>query len=331
METESFVPPEALAETKIEKEPLKEELLEVLEKTQPEPGYTPDRDRQRAVLENLPRDLILELRSHVYAAAKENEFFQNLRGEPGTPLDNGKTIRGELFEILAENDVSLGQFGLGKPDQATQEMLALMHDPARFNLGKQLGHVRNPDLTTLNQTGDGRVVISRIGEAKLGAINYRASSQIFEGGLRKGVTAAAEVLNGQKDNLEQLGLSGIADLRQQVVTRLAQKYGVKEEKFGKADFIEVAENVQQILIIPANRDVNKPETLFNKNILRDVTGTSDREKANNLLSDNETILAKAAFSVKEVTALGDYLLAKINEMEKDNPAFSSSLQSTEKA
>lgn len=331
MEAEGFVPPEALAEAKTEKESLPRELFDVLEKTQSEPGYTPDRDRQRSVLENLPRDLVGQLRGHIYAAARENEFFQNLRGEPGAPPDNGKTIRGELFEILAENDAGLGQFELRKPDQATQEMLALMHDPARFNLGGQLGHFRNPDLTTINRTGDGRVVISRIGEAKLGTINQRANSQIFEGGLRKGVAAAVEVLNGQKDNLEQLSLSGIADLRQQVVTRLAQKYGVKEGKFARADFLEVAENMEQILIVPANRNVNRPETLFNKNILKGVAGADDRERAKNLLENNRTAVVQAAFSVNEVAALADFLLSKINEIEKDNPAFSSPSQSTEKA
>lgn len=309
-----FYSPETVA-TEPKNEGRTDELMGILEKTRRDDGYIPDRERQKQVLNNLPENIIEQLRAHLYAAHLEQEFFAKLRGKDGQNFSDSRVLRGEVFENLVENDPKFGN-----KSQADEEFLALMHDPARFNF-QNLKHHRNPDSAGLESSNKGRISIKFIVESKLGLINSRGRDQVFDGGLREGVEEDVVMLNANKDSLRDHGLTSLAQERDQVPGRLAEKHGVKVEKFQKADFIEVDEDFYQILVVPANRQIEDPKTLFAPELLREIKEDERDEYVARLIRQSRTQLERAAFSTQEVSALANYFLENIYEREKNNPNF----------
>lgn len=284
----------------LEKEAQVSKVMSILEKAPRDESYVPDRGRQGSVIRNLPDDLIYELRGHLHAAHKEQGYFEELRGESGKPFDDKRILRGELFELLCENDPALG-----KKDEVSKEFLALSHDPARYGAEDDLKIYRNADLATIKDDRSGTVTIQSVGEAKLGLLDHRGYNQVFMGGLRKGVEETSKFLNRNQEGLRSLGLKNLALEKETVAARLPNSQ----------EFIEVADDFKTIVIVPANRGINTPSSFISHTVLERI-GANDKDRyLRDVMKRDGINVIRAAFSTQEVAALVEYLAPQIPELE----------------
>lgn len=188
----------------------------------------------------------------------------------------GKQVRGELFELLIQADPAFGE-----RSALEKELLALAHSPEAFGLEKELGHFRNPDLAFLLVTKEDGVEIIGVGESKLGLLNARAFSQLSEEGFARGVKELVSVINSLED---------------------PAKYGLIE--IAKAKPIRIASDFSQLLVVPANRNIEWKSTLIN----RREFSAEGRQKFYEMLEDTTRVrTAKAAFSTAEVGAMAEVI------------------------
>jgi hypothetical protein len=245
--------------------PLKAKLWETLVATSVEKAYVPDRTRQQAIFDCINWETFRQ------EIAKE-------RGRRG--VGEGKRLRGKLFEFLVQADPAFGE-----RSALEQELLALAHDPAAFGLEKELGRFRNPDMAFLIVQKDDGVMIAGVGESKLGLLNARSFAQLSETGFARGVKALVEVVNSLP-NPEKHGLIEVA----RVKALLPQDMPL----------LRVADDFTQLLVVPANRNIEWSSALINRREL----SAEGRKKFYQLLEDTRrTRTAKAAFSTAEVAAL----------------------------
>lgn len=245
--------------------PVRRLMWSALEGVEVEKAYIPDRDRQKIVFDRINWD----------------SFVREVQSESGgTGEGAGKRLRGKLFEMLIQADPVFGQ-----RTALEKELLALAHNPESFNLGKELGHHRNPDMAFLIVQKEDGVVIEGVGESKLGLLNERSYKQLSETGFARGVKALVEVVNTLPDPAAY-GLVEIARAR----TALGE---------GKP-LLTVSPEFTQLLVVPANRNIEWQSSLINR---REFT-MEGRQKFYELLSDIRHVkTARAAFSTAEVSAL----------------------------
>jgi hypothetical protein len=255
------------------------------------------RVRQRASLVNLPENMEDYLRAHIYTQALEDKWVRERKGiKTDRPAPtNLEIIRGEIFELLVEGDPALNT-----RNAAAEQFLAFMHDPARYNYETELGHVRNPDLAVIKDDGSGRMVVTEIGEAKLGRIDARGFDQIIKNGIRRGVEEAVGLLKGKSPSeLAEHGLDQIS----------------------QASPVDLAEQAKQVLVVPADRNISRPGTLFGYDIIDQYGRGRADEVLGEMLRTSGTQIKTAAFTGAQVEALARYYLEKINLIERDNPKF----------
>jgi len=267
------------------------ELERVLKDTAPEEGYAPDREIQSSILRQLPENLVEELHAHLLATEKEDQRFAAEKGKEVRETAEGPAIRGELFERLVV--LQHGRAGAEAQDprfaeDLSQELVDLMHDPERFGLREQIGRIRNPDLAFFRINDQGRVEIEAAGEVKLGLLNERAADQIG-GGFRGGIKRMIEAVN-EVDRPEDLGLTAVAQSRT------------------RSGYLSASEDLKVKLIVPADRDLDKKESLVNR---RDFRHKGSYHRFLRKLDEVEML--KSAFSRQEVAAMSDLLLEKIRE------------------
>lgn len=252
---------------------LRRKLWEAVASATPEKQYRPDRERQRAVFDS------------VDWPGFEREVMEGLRETKSAGA--GKMLRGKLFEMLIQADPTFGQ-----RSELERELLTLAHSPEKYGLGKELGHHRNPDLAFLIVEDDEGIVITGVGESKLGLLNERSFKQLSETGFMRGVTALVEVVNG----IDDLQAHGLIELSR-VKTKLKQDQ----------ELIRVADSFSQLLVVPANRNIEWASTLLN----RREFSAEGRKKFYALLEDETKVrTARAAFSTAEVTAMTNVLTSK---------------------
>jgi hypothetical protein len=278
----------------IENKGITDELDRVLEGVPPVENYLPDRELQTSILHQLPENLIEELHGHLMAGEKEQQQIAAERGKEVKRSAEEQVVRGELFERLVV--LQYGRAGAEAQDprfaeELSQELVQLMHTPERFALGPQIGHIRNPDLAFFKINDQGKVEIEAAGEAKLGLLGYRAADQIgrgFQAGVQKMVQAVNQV-----EKPEDSGLRAVAQSR------------------ARGEDLGVSENLKVKLIVPADRNLEKKESLVNQ---RDFHRKEDYTRLVELLqNESETEILKSAFSRQEVAAMAGYLLNKIRE------------------
>jgi hypothetical protein len=195
---------------------------------------------------------------------------------------------------------------LGDKTPLAEEILSLIHNPVRFNLEDRLGFYRNPDLAFISIDEDQNITVHGAGEAKLGYLNYRAFRQLSSSGIKYGITRATNYLN-KVENLEEYGLSNLAAKKKKVATS------------SQEDFLKVSPDFKQVLIVPANKNIEDPESL----IKHDDFSSNNRESMIDILK-KEVEIKKAAFSYSEVLAITDYFLEKIDELREQTEPTSRS-------
>lgn len=286
MEGAGFEQPEA-----VENKGFVAELEHVLESINPEEGYVPDRELQNFLLRQLPENLAEELHAHLMARDIEQQQIAAERGKEVKESPEEQVIRGEIFERLAA--AQYGRAGAKAQDprlaeDLSQELVQLMHDPERFTLGKQIGHIRNPDLAFFKINDQGKVEIEAAGEVKLGLLNERSADQIG-GGFRTGVRKMVEAVN-QLDNPEDVGLTAVAQSR------------------SRGGYLGASEDLKVRLIVPADRNVEDKKNLVNRGDFRNQAYY--RHFLDQL---DEVEVLKSAFSRQEVAAMADHLMGKVRE------------------
>ena len=276
--------------TEIAKHPLQLEVWRVLQSVQPEVGYTPDRNRQKQVLEMMHWDTLVEdLRDHLAISSEEQKKFSRgkvvVTSESDRRVGEGKMLRGKVFETLLNADIAFGQ-----RSPLELELLALAHNPDQFGLGGLLGYYRNPDMAfILTKLGDSTVV-EGIGEAKLGTLNRRAYAQLADTGFARGVRALVTVVNSL-ETPEAFGLVEVAKAK-----KLA----------GDAPILTIAPEFSQLLVVPANRNLAQLSKLIN---YADFKNPTERKELLQLLRDPKRVtIQKAAFSGAEVGAITSKLI-----------------------
>lgn len=228
-----------------------------LEAAELEKGYRPDRSRQETVFDRINWDTL------------RNEVTQD-----GT---NGKQVRGKLFEMLIQADSEFGQ-----RSALEKELLDLAHSPEKYHLEKELGHHRNPDMAFIVIESDTGVMITGVGESKLGLLNERSYKQLDETGFAKGVKALVEVVN----NLDDPAAYGLVEV-------------------AKAGKLKIADDFTQLLVVPANRNIEWSSTLIN----RREFSAEGRQKFYALLEDVKRVRTeRAAFSTNEVVGLTEIIV-----------------------
>ena len=278
-----------------------DELEHVLEDIPPGEGYLPDRELQTSILRELPENLVEELHGHIMASEKEQRQIAAELGKEFEAHPEDRVIRGELFERLAT--LQYGRAGAEAQDpllaeELSQELVQLMHNPERFALGPQIGHIRNPDLAFFRINDQGKVEIEAAGEAKLGFLDERAAKQIG-GGFKKGIQRMVRAVN-QVEKPEDSGLTAVAQSRT------------------RGGSLGVSEDLKVKLIVPADRNLDKKESLINRNNFQQG---EDYDHLVELLQDESKIeILKSAFSRQEIAAMADHLLAKIRERYKSTPS-----------
>ncbi|MEX2053678.1 MAG: hypothetical protein WD940_01580, partial [Patescibacteria group bacterium] len=263
----------------------------VLEEISPEENYLPDRELQASILQQLPENLVEELHAHLMGHEKEQRQIAEEREKEFKETAEGQVVRGELFERLAA--VQYGRAGAEAQDprlaeELSQELVQLMHNPERFTLGPQIGHIRNPDLAFFKINDQGKVEIEAAGEVKLGLLNERSADQIgggFKAGIQKMVQAVNEV-----EKPEDLGLSAVAQSR------------------ARGGTLGMAEDLKVRLIVPADRNTEDKRSLVSRRDFR-----SEGQYFRFLRQLEKTEILKSAFGREEVARMADHLLVKIRE------------------
>ena len=166
-----------------------------------------------------------------------------------------------------------------------------MHNPERFALGPQIGRVRNPDLAFFRINDQGKVEIEAAGEVKLGLLDERSAAQIG-GGFKNGIQRMVRAVN-QVEKPEEFGLTAVAQSRT------------------RGGSLGASEELKVKLIVPADRNLDKKESLINRNNFQQE---EDYDHLVELLQDESKIeILKSAFSWREVAEISYYLVGKIKE------------------
>ena len=278
----------------IENKGIAAELGQVLEGIPPGEGYLPDRELQTSILRELPENLVEELHAHLMANEIEQRKIAGERGKEFKEIPDDRVIKGELFERLAA--AQYGRAGAEAQDprlagELSQELVQLMHNPERFALGPQIGHIRNPDLAFFKINDQGKVEIEAAGEVKLGLLDERSAAQIG-GGFKNGIQRMVRAVN-QVEKPEEFGLTATAKSRT------------------RGGSLGVSKELKVKLIVPADRNLDKKESLINRNNFQQE---EDYDHLVELLQDESKIeILKSAFSWREVAEISYYLLGKIKE------------------
>ena len=261
---------------------IRQELMEVVAKVEASPGYQSDRQRQEQVLSKVVGDNIIEeLRGFLLAAQIEDDEFKKIKGEQNFEMDRESRLRGEIFERLVR-----AEFAQGTPLE--EELTTLFHEPARFGLKEQVGKaLRNPDLAFVELDEQTHVVrIYGAGEAKLGKLGKQVFKQLSEGGFKRGMLVIAEVVNETKD-LDEHGLGVLA----------------------RAGRLELDEHMKTTLVVPADRDENDLSSFIREGQFTKPKLQEFRE----LLENREKVeILKSSFGIKEVVAMTDLIMKKID-------------------
>lgn len=304
MSVERFTP-QPQSEYKEAFHPMRVKIETALQNAVLEKDYVPDKERQARIFDRIDWEMFL---SELGVEGQRGEAFRfkapsrprrdNTDGQgSGLDLDGartrnadlsggqGKQIRGKLFEMLIQADP---EFGERTPLE--KELLALAHNPAGFGLEKELGVYRNPDMAFLLFEGENGVELVGVGESKLGLLNERSYKQLSESGFTRGAHKLIEVVNNLPDPATH-GLFEVAKVR------LAHRSPASRDEGGP---IRVADDFTQLLVVPANRNIEWKSTLVN----RREFSREGRQQFYELLEDTTRVrTAKAAFSTAEVAAM----------------------------
>lgn len=253
--------------------PEREKVTSALYEATLEKGYRPDRTRQESVFD------------HVHWDTFEKDVVREGK--------SGKQVRGKIFEMFIQADPEFGE-----RSALEKELLDLAHSPEKYNLGKELGHHRNPDMAFLIVQKEEGIEIIGVGESKLGLLNERSYKQLDETGFAKGVKALVEVVNNL-EHPEQYGLVEVAKAKKQL-TR-------------DTPLLTIAQDFTQLLVVPANRHIEWTSTLIN----RREFSAEGRKKFYELLQDVQKVrTARAAFSTAEISSIADTIYDSPNKKAK---------------
>lgn len=283
-----------VAEVDTKKEGLFLELQDAIKTAQTEREYRPDEEEQgrkfaalRALvfggMDDDGVDLVEELRGHLRAVRIEEQTFAAKQKREERPINDAQVLRGKLFEELIRKEK------LESKSSLANEMLALAHDPERFDLEDFLGMWKNPDLAIIKITDSG-FVIEAIGEAKLGLLDRRAFDQLKKWGFWEGLSETVRILN-HIDNLSKCGLKEIG------------------QRKGKGEIL-IAPSFKQHVFIPANRNSEDIRSLIDQQ--KGGLSEEETERFIGLLENKKLIsIEKSVFSTHDVVAMAEVLLKKI--------------------
>jgi len=231
------------------------QISDVLDKLPPEQRSTTV-EAQNEALNSLDEDFIIGLKAHIYnvirtegerekggKSNKMNEFREN----PEKFIK--RHLKGEIFEklvvvdpaIRSERFKGVDPKKINEMEALSNEILSVMQNPARYGLEDKIIVGRLPDATYVEIAGKDYVKILGVGEAKSGVIGERFRRQAL--GYENSVKIIAEELSKLRHpkRLRNLGLNQLANRM--------EKTGMS----GTANFVRVADNFKETLIIPQDK------------------------------------------------------------------------------
>jgi len=245
----------AVDEEEKKEENIGKQILDVLDKLPPEQRSTTV-EMQNEALNSLGEDFIIGLKAHIYNVIRTEGEREN-DGKPNK-MDEFREnpekfvkghLKGEIFEklvvvdpaIRSERFKGVDPKKINEMEALSNEILSVMQNPARYGLEDKIRLRRLPDATYVEITGEGYVKILGIGEAKSGVIGERFRRQAL--GYENSVKIIAEELSKLRHpkRLRNLGLNQLANRM--------EKTGMS----GTANFVRVADNFKETLIIPQDK------------------------------------------------------------------------------
>ncbi len=258
------------------------------------------RENQREVLYSLDEDFVTQMRAHIYNVVRSQEerkeqglsnSMDELERAPEEYIKGH--LKGEVFEQLVAKDPAVRRSREKLDEQSAEkrkqveaaedvasEILAVMEDPARYNLGDKIELNRLPDAAYIDVTEEGQVIILGVGEAKSGYIGDRFVSQMksFEEGAQVVAQELSNIRHSKR--LRKLGLENLAARREDSGWE------------GKKYFVTVSNDFKKTLIVPADKKVQVDWE----------SGTVDR-------------ITYASFTGYEVEAIRDWVYEEICEID----------------
>lgn len=241
-----------------------------------------DSSPQQIVLDRLPANLVEELHNYAVETQREQDEFSKINGIPPAKIDLKRTVKGRLFELLAEAEMQEDE------SEQAKELLKLLHNPKQYDPTGELRHGRNPDLAFV-QVDENGITINGVGEVKSGKhLDRRCYSQLSDTGIRKTLEKTVEWLNRHRGQLEGWGLPALAQT---------------EGEFN------ISDKFKQTLIVPRNMDISNPIGMINDRDFGDHKMFGDFLR---LLRDPEKMIIKqSCFSSKDLDKMTETILPEV--------------------
>ena len=245
----------AVDEEEKEEKNISKQISDVLDKLLPEQRSTTV-EAQNETLNSLDEDFLIELKAHIYNVIRTEEErekdgkpnkIEELKENPEKFVKGH--LKGEIFEklvvvdpaIRSERFKGVDPKKINEMEALSNEILSVMQNPARYGLEDKIRLRRLPDATYIKITEEGYVEILGVGEAKSGVIDERFRRQALE--YKNSVKIIVEELSKFRHpkRLRNLGLNQLANRM--------EKTGMS----GTANFVRVADNFKETLIIPQDK------------------------------------------------------------------------------
>lgn len=328
-DTPQFATPPETARRETDKN-LVDDLITVVERAPKGIVMTPEHaTKQRAVLENLPKDLIEQVRGYLYAGPIERKRVLEVRyhmkiSDEEVLRDDTQVIRGLLHEMLVE-----AEGNLRGSTEVSKEILSALQNPERYStvnntvIGDALKGRSSPDTARAEVKEKGNVVISLTYEAKKANLDLRAAQQLGPYGVIESCEILAETLNrADAQELRNLGFLALARAREHF-DEMVERGDILPASTGLLpDFISVSPDFLQVVVVPAEKNIQDPTKL----IAGDVTGDARAEFVSLMGNTKRVRFVRSAFSTQQENAAADYIRERIYEKEKNNPKFQTSAQ-----
>ena len=221
------------------------------------------------IISNLPVTLKEDLREYL-----------DERGGGLSPEKTRGLAGGFVFEALVRADTSI--FGQLETPAAAELRLAI-HQHRKYGFDDPLLDAREPDMAIVHDDG----TIAGYAEAKLGLLDDRCRRQLAASGAKASFLRFTRYLRENYEKLADWGLPALA---------------AKNKK----DIAVSKEGFERVLVVPADRGVESPESLISRRSDSGLSAASYLELKDILA--HELRIVRSPFSLQEVWDMADVLV-----------------------
>jgi hypothetical protein len=245
-------------------------------------NLTEEAKKKREVLSRLPDDFREQVWKAMLVDLEEGQLEEEIDTESEEIKGRLRArARGRMFELLVEAEFAPQQL------QIERKITEALQGAWKSNLHLFNGIGKNEDLTFVRVRNDGTIAVSQFGEAKLAPLDQRAADQFANSGIRRSIFGLVRLINDGRvkfpDGLEILNMAK-----------------------GK---INVAPDLEQILIVPADRPLELERLIDTDSFDNDLKWSEKRERLERMLKNGQITVKKSLFTWREVDDMVEYGLS----------------------